>query len=106
MIVISLREQQTQECVDSFYAKSVPCCAGCDWWKHMNSVFGECHRSAPVSAEQRLSMLTINWHTYRFTDPQAGHILTNREHYCGDFKDEFDWSSLPASYLKRIGKTV
>ena len=34
---------------------------------------------------------------------QAGHILTLRDHHCGDFKDEFDWSSLPKHYLRRIG---
>lgn len=33
----------------------------------------------------------------------AGHIMTPREHHCGDFKDEFDWSSLPRSYLALIG---
>ena len=34
---------------------------------------------------------------------QAGHILTPRDHHCGDFEDEFDWSSLPTHYLRRIG---
>jgi hypothetical protein len=35
--------------------------------------------------------------------PDPGHVVTAREHVCGDFKDEFDWSSLPLAYRKRIG---
>jgi hypothetical protein len=33
----------------------------------------------------------------------VGHIVTSQDHVCGDFKDEFDWSSLPLPYQKRIG---
>jgi len=33
----------------------------------------------------------------------AGHIITAHDHVCGDFKDEFDWFSLPLPYRKRIG---
>lgn len=101
MLVVS-----RQEIIDRFYSDHGPCCAGCDWWHHVNSLIGECHKAAPVSSEQRFSMVRINWHTRRFFDPEAGHILTNREHHCGDFKDEFYWSSLPASYLKRIGRNA
>lgn len=36
--------------------------------------------------------------------PEAGHIMTRREHHCGDFKDEFDWTCLPAAYLRKIGR--
>ncbi|WP_454751629.1 hypothetical protein [Cupriavidus necator] len=36
--------------------------------------------------------------------PEAGHVMTRREHHCGDFKDEFDWSSLPSAYLRKIGR--
>lgn len=45
-------------------------------------------------------MLGIHGTTYPLT---AGHVMTPREHHCGDFKDEFDWSALPAHYLRRIG---
>ena len=94
---------KTQEAADRFYMEHGPCCAGCDWWHHINPLIGECHKSAPVSAEQRYSMVRIDWHTFRLTESDAGHILTNREHHCGDFKDGFDWSSLPPPYLRRIG---
>lgn len=98
-----------QESLDRQYVENGPCCAGCDWWVSVNSLVGECHKSAPVSAEQRYSMVRMDWHTYRFRDQNAGHILTNREHKCGDFKDDYDWTTLPVSYLMRIGypgKTV
>jgi hypothetical protein len=93
-----------QEILDRFYVEHGPCCAGCDWWFHTNSLIGECHKSAPVSAEERYSIVQMDWHTWRFRDADAGHILTNREHHCGDFKDEFDWTTLPPHYLRRIGK--
>lgn len=33
----------------------------------------------------------------------AGHVITVRDHHCGDFKDDFDWSSLPLAYQRRVG---
>ena len=33
----------------------------------------------------------------------AGHIVTPRGHSCGEFRDDFDWSSLPPSYQRSIG---
>nr|WP_255650858.1 hypothetical protein [Cupriavidus sp. DB3] len=90
-----------QELADAFYVKYGPCCAGCDWWHRIDSLVGECHRSAPVSGIERYAMLGVRW-TSR--PVEAGHVLTTRDHRCGDFLDTFDWSSLPAAYLRRIGK--
>lgn len=95
--------RRTQEAADRFYVAHGPCCAGCDWWHHGSSIIGECRKSAPVSAEERYSMVDMGWLSWRLRDPDAGHILTNRDHHCGDFKDSFDWASLPAHYLRRIG---
>lgn len=25
---------------------------------------------------------------------ESGHIMTPRDHVCGDFKDDFDWASI------------
>jgi hypothetical protein len=36
----------------------------------------------------------------------AGHIVTKRDHVCGDFKDDLDWSTLPLPYRKRVGAPV
>ncbi|WP_454727746.1 hypothetical protein [Cupriavidus ulmosensis] len=89
-----------QQLLDRFYAEHGPCCAGCDWWQRTNSLVGECRKSAPVSGADRFAMLGI-----RVTSltPDAGHIMTPREHHCGEFKDEFDWDSLPFAYLRKIG---
>jgi hypothetical protein len=95
---------KSQEAADRFYVKQGPCCAGCDWWHHSTAVIGECRKSAPVAAAERHGMVVMDWTSWRLAgEPKAGHILTNREHHCGDFKDEFDWSSLPPHYLRKIG---
>ncbi len=91
----------TQEWYDSFYFSHGPCCAGCDWWRGIGAKVGECTRSAPVAAEQRYAMLGISWTSMPLA---AGHTLTAHDHKCGDFKDDFDWSTLPLPYRKRIGE--
>lgn len=68
----------SQEHIDRFYFAHGKCCAGCDWWRHINSVAGCCQR---MPAE----------------------VITTREHVCGEFKDEFDWSSLPPNYRRLAG---
>jgi len=71
-----------QECVDRYYVLHGKCCAGCDWWRHINSVAGTCERHAPAI---------------------EGFPVTARGDLCGDFKDDFDWNSLPDTYRRRIG---
>ena len=95
------RDDRDRRIVDHFYTLHGPCCAGCDFWSMANVLVGECTRSAPVSGQQRWSMMRVHAPAYM---PDAGHIITPREHRCGDFKDDFDWSSLPLIYLKRIGR--
>ena len=89
-----------QTSVDTFYAKNGPCCAGCDHWRWINSLVGECRRSSPVSGFERADMLQTKILGHAV---EAGHILTRREHHCGEFSDTFDWSTLPAHYLRSIG---
>lgn len=91
---------ERQMFVDAFYWKHGPCCAGCDWWRHITSTAGECTRGAPAPSKERGSMFGIQSASL---DVGAGHILTPREHRCGEFADTFDWSSLGPFYLKRIG---
>ena len=76
---------KTQAFVDKFYKDNGPCCAGCDNWRYHNSVVGECIKSAPVSGEERYSMIGLESSSAKV---EAGHIMTNREHLCGDFEDE------------------
>lgn len=91
---------ERQECLDRFYWQNGPCCAGCDWWRSHNSVCGDCTRSAPVSGRERMDMLGIS---AAFPSIGAGHVITRRDHVCGEFKDEFDWTSLPLPYRVRVG---
>jgi len=92
--------RERQELLDRFYWDRGPCCAGCDWWRHISANAGDCTRSAPVSGPDRVSMLGI---VSSSCDFGSGHIVTPRDHVCGEFKDEFDWSSLPLPYRRRIG---
>lgn len=94
---------RVQEACDRFYTVNGPCCAGCDWWHGASSVVGDCTRSAPVPGGQRFAMLGITGTSLSIA---AGHVMTPREHKCGEFKDEFEWSSLPPLYLRRIGRTA
>ena len=91
----------TQEAVDRFYwSHGGPCCAGCDWWRHFNSVAGDCLRSAPVAEGERWAMLGLSGQSL---STGAGHVVTLRSHVCGEFRDGFDWSSLPPAYQRRVG---
>jgi hypothetical protein len=73
-----------QEIVDAFYKRHGPCCAGCDWWRWHNTLVGECIRAAPVSGTERLAMIGVTGSSLAIG---AGHIMTRREHICGEFRD-------------------
>lgn len=89
-----------QESLDRFYFRTGPCCAGCDWWRAISPVVGDCTRSAPVSGDHRWQMVGIR----SCSLPTAsGHVVTTRDHVCGEFRDDFDWSTLPLVYRARIG---
>jgi hypothetical protein len=83
--LIDMQKSRRQKIIDRFYLENGPCCAGCDWWRHVNSLVGECSRSAPVSGSERLAMLGITGSSLSIG---AGHVMTRREHRCGEFKDE------------------
>jgi len=78
-----------QQTVDQFYRTFGPCCAGCDWWRCHNSAVGDCIKSAPVAGAERAGMLGIE--SCSAVVP-AGHILTPRDHVCGEFVDTHDWN--------------
>lgn len=100
MITFDLTEGQ--EAADRFYwSHGAPCCAGCDWWRHHNSMYGDCLQSAPVSEAERWAMTGITGASALRAG--AGHVVTPRNHVCGQFADTFNWSSLPPAYRRRIG---
>ena len=94
-------EAAWQEKVDTFYFRHGKCCAGCDWWHSLSSLVGECAMSKIVSGPERGDMLGITRSSLRLL---AGHAVTPRDYVCGQFKDEFDWTSLPLPYRKRVGQ--
>ena len=100
MNVVSIARFEASECIDSFYWAHGPCCAGCDHWMQHNSAVGDCTKSAPASGSERIGMLGFRYHSVA---PSAGHVMTKRDHKCGDFSDTFDWGSLSKEYLLRIG---
>lgn len=77
-----------QKHIDLFYKKHGKCCAGCDWWRYHNSIVGDCIKSAPVSASERYGMLKIKSLS---CEMEAGHVLTKRDHVCGEFEDSYEW---------------
>lgn len=79
------RQERTQAILNAFHKANGPCCAGCDWWRWYNALAGECIRSAPVPGAERFAMLGIESSSLR---PDAGHVMTPREHVCGEFKDD------------------
>ncbi len=91
---------ERQEVLDTFYHQQGPCCAGCDWWRSISAFVGECHRTAMASGHDRMIALGIDYSSRAFG---AGHVITKREHVFGEFKDEFDWTSLPLPYRKLVG---
>lgn len=93
-------ERWYQERCDCFYWKHGRCCAGCDHWSSEAGDIGECMSAPPVSGVDVLRSLGIDWCTYT---PPPGQPFTKRDHVCGAFKDEFDWSTLDDVYRQKIG---
>jgi hypothetical protein len=91
---------EIQESLDRFYFSHGPCCAGCDWWRSISPLTGECTKSAPVDGATRWAMIGL---THCSLKLMPGHIITPRDHVCGEFKDDFDWTSLSLPYRKRVG---
>jgi hypothetical protein len=89
-----------QERADRLYWKQGPCCAGCDHWRSSCGLVGECTLTAPMAGKERLAMIGIRNCSLSIG---AGHAFTPHDHRCGQFKDEFDWTSLPLFYRRKIG---
>lgn len=97
---MSERPRLWQEHLDRFYFAHGKCCAGCDWWRSLSSLVGECTKSKIIGGMERWDMIGIDHCSLRLS---AGHAVTMRDHVCGNFKDEFDWASLPLPYRIRVG---
>jgi hypothetical protein len=95
-----MTETERQELIDAYYHAHGPCCAGCDWWRSLNAFAGLCTRTAPIAGRDRGAMLGIESSSLKVG---AGHAFTKRDHVCGEFRDNFDWTTLPPHYLRRVG---
>lgn len=105
--VMALKEKERlefddwyQEKCDTLYFEIGPCCAGCDHWQSDMGNLGYCTASGIVSGDQVMRSMGITWSSYT---PPPGFPLTEADFRCGLFKDDFDWSSLPEEYLRKIG---
>lgn len=93
-------QRKYQKRCDTFFWKHGPCCAGCDHWASDQGDIGECTSAPPVSGEQVVKSLGIEWCSHT---PPPGQPFTRRDHRCGAFQDTFDWSTLDREYLNEIG---
>lgn len=93
----------TQECLDRLYWKQGPCCAGCDHWRHLNALVGECCKEGlPNLALGRRRMSLIRG----LSNAIIRNAITARHDHCVSFVDGFPWEAMPLSYLERIGAKV
>lgn len=95
-------DRKYQEMCDALYWSKGQCCAGCDHWESHSALWGRCKAAQIVSGADVLRSLGVTWSSYI---PSPGHPYTRAQKHCGLFKDDFDWSTLPIEYLKRIGAT-
>ncbi|WP_426032677.1 hypothetical protein [Cypionkella sp. TWP1-2-1b2] len=89
-----------QQTCDALYWEFGPCCGGCDHWDSSEGLTGGCSANGLVSGADVLRSMDISFSSYM---PPPGFPATKAKFRCGKFKDDFDWQSLPAEYLKSIG---
>ncbi|SIT15819.1 hypothetical protein [Paracoccus saliphilus] len=88
-----------EQCDRDYWARG-QCCAGCDRWISDMGRVGQCKAAGIVSAAEKMTSLGIQ----AISVPRTpGLPYTRGDFHCGLFKDEFDWSTLDAEYLERIG---
>lgn len=91
-----------QEVCDREYWQHGQRCCGCDFWQSEGGRSGRCSAAGIVSGEQVLRSLGVIWTSAWGIEP-PGFPYTRKSFWCGKFKDDFDWSTLPLDYQKRIG---
>jgi hypothetical protein len=102
---IKVREREAwlaryQAKCDREYWTRGQCCAGCDHWASDGGMTGTCDANGMVSGADVMRSIGAMWSTYT---PPPGFPYTASDFHCGKFKDDFDWSTLDASYLQQIG---
>jgi len=96
-------EQRYQFICDTIYWSEGQCCAGCDYWQSDAGKVGYCTKGPKVSSEDSLAGIGI----FNCSLPPAtSHVLTKSNEWCGEFKDDFNWSDLDSDYLDSIGAMI
>lgn len=93
-------EARYQETCDRLYWSRGKCCAGCDHWISDAGLTGQCAAAGIMSGADVMRSIGVTFSSYT---PEPGFPYTRAEHVCGLFRDDFDWSTLDAEYLRRIG---
>ena len=89
-----------QEHCDRTYWTRGQCCAGCDHWQSDMGDTGRCAGAGIVSGADVVR--SLGWLQSSYI-PDPGFPFTRADHHCGQFRDDFDWSTLDRAYLERIG---
>lgn len=90
-----------QKKCDTIYMTNGPCCAGCDHWTSDKNLSGQCQAGGILSG--RDVMASITGGGFSSYTPPPDYPYRAAYHHCSLFKDDFDWSTLDAEYLKDIG---
>ena len=90
-----------QEKMDAYYWKHGPSCAGCDHWSSEQGLVGYCLNSKIMSGVDVAASMGIISSSAQHMPPS--YATTKHDYKCGNFKDEFDWTTLSTEYLKKIG---
>lgn len=89
-----------QEMCDRDYWALGQCCAGCDHWISDAALIGKCKAAGIIPGDDVMRSAGI---LFSSLPVSPGFPHTKGHQHCGLFSDEFDWSSLDAEYLNRIG---
>ena len=85
---------------DSKYWQFGQRCSGCDYWASDQGDSGECQHGGIIPGADVMRSMGCTFSSYT---PPPGYPYTEGDHWCANFKDEFDWLSLGKDYLEKIG---
>lgn len=92
-------EKYQAHCDQEYWTKGQSC-FGCDFWDSDCGNTGHCRAAQIVSGDQVLLSMGVEWASIEVA---PNHPVTKGEYWCGKFRDNFDWASLPTHYLRSIG---
>jgi len=94
-------ERWYQARCDADYWRFGKRCSGCDYWVSEQGYLGQCQQAGKLSGLDVLK--SCGFEHYTGPIPAPDYPFTRAWGACVNFKDDFDWSSLPQEYLVEIG---